>query len=81
MEALVGKYPKVFHGLGRATKVLPVHIEIDDMVTLIQQKQQLIPIHYKEKLRKHLKELVSEGVVTALLDTQRGDHSHEMVGG
>ena len=47
MEALVGGYPKVFHGLGRATKVPPVHIEIDDTVPPVQQKQRLIPIHYK----------------------------------
>ena len=65
--------------MGRATKVLPVHIEIDDTVPPVQQKQWLIPIHYKEKLRKHLKELVREGVVTPLQCTNGTDWIHKVV--
>ena len=38
MEGLVKGYPKVFHGLGRATKMPPVHIEIDSTVPPVQQK-------------------------------------------
>ena len=37
MEALVNGYPKVFDGPGRATKVPPVHIEIDSTVLPVQQ--------------------------------------------
>ena len=79
MEVLVGEHAKVFKGLGRATKVPPVHIEIDSTVPPVQQKQRLIPIHYKEKLRKHLKELVSEGVVTPLECTNGTGWIHNVV--
>ena len=66
MEEIVSKFPKVFKGLGRATKVPPIQIEVDPSFPPVQQKLRPIPIHYKEKLKKHLQELVQEGVVTPL---------------
>ena len=66
MADLVAKFPKVFTGLGRATGVPDIHIEMDDSVTPVQQKQRQIPIQYKQKLKDHLEELVREGVVTPL---------------
>ena len=43
MGVLVGKFPKVFKGLGRATGVPDIHIEMYDSVPPVQQKQHQIP--------------------------------------
>ena len=66
MSKIKGQFPKVFMGLGRATGVPDIHIEMDDTIEPVQQKQRQIPIHFKEKLREHLEELIKEGVVTPL---------------
>ena len=63
----------MFTGLGRATGVPDIHIEMDDMIEPLQQKQRQIPIHFKEKLREHLGELIKEGVVTPLECQDRMD--------
>ena len=49
----------------------PLQIEVHPAVKPVQQKQKArqIPIHYKEKSRKHLNELIEEGVVTPLICT------------
>ena len=64
MEEIVSKFPGVFKGLGRATKVPPIQIEVDPSFPPVQQKLRPIPIHYKKKLKKHLQQLVQKGVVT-----------------
>ena len=66
MVDLVEKFPKVFKGLGRATGVTDIHIEMDESVPPVQQKQRQVPLMYKQKLKDHLEELVKEGVVTPL---------------
>ena len=79
MADLGGKFPKVFTGLGRATGVPDIHIEMDDTVPTVQQKQRQIPIHYKQKLKDHLQELVKEGVVTPLECTNGTGWIHNVV--
>ena len=58
MVKLVAQFPNVFKGLGRATGVPDIHIEMDKSVPPVQQKPRQIPIHYKQKLKEHLEELV-----------------------
>ena len=70
---LVKKFPKVFKGLGRATGVPDIHIEVDDKIPPVQQKQRQVPFHYKDKLKNHLEELIKEGVVTPLECTNGTD--------
>ena len=79
MSALVGKFPKVFKGLGRATGVPDIHIEMDDSVPPVQQKQRQIPYQYKQKLKDHLGELIKEGVVTPLECTNGTGWIHNVV--
>ena len=56
----------MFKGLGRATKVPQIHIEIDNSGGPVQQNQRPIPLHYGDKLKIHLAEQVKEGVVIPL---------------
>ena len=42
MADLVAQFPKVFRGLGRGTGVPSIHIEMDETVPLVQQKQSQI---------------------------------------
>ena len=63
MKEVTRQYPEVFTGLGRVTGVPDIHIEMDEMVPPVHQKQRQIPIHYKPKLNAHLEELIREGVV------------------
>ena len=79
MADLVAKFPKVFKGLGRATGVPDIHIEMDNSVTPVQQKQRQIPIQYKQKLKDHLEELVREGVVTPVECTNGTGWIHNVV--
>ena len=58
MAEIKEQFPKVFMGLGRATGVLDIHIEMDETIAPVQQKQRQIPIHFKEKLKEHLGELI-----------------------
>ena len=51
MSDLVAKFPKVFTGLGRATGVPDIHIEMDNSVPPVQQKQRQVSIQYKQKLK------------------------------
>ena len=69
----------MFTGLGRATGVPDIHIEMDDTVPPVQQKQRQIPIHYKQKLKDHLQELIKEGVVTPLECTNGTGWIHNVV--
>ena len=79
LEHLIEEYKDIFKGLGRACKVPPIKIEVDPTVKPIQQKARLVPIHYKEKLRKHLDELIQEGVVTPLNCTNGTGWIHNVV--
>ena len=69
MEEIVDRFPKVFNGLGRA-KVDPVHIEVDESVKPIQQKDRPIAIHLKDKFKKHIEELKGVGVVEGPLKSE-----------
>ena len=53
MVKLVAQFPKVFKGLGRATGVPDIHIEVDKSVPPVQQKPRQIPMLYKQKLKEH----------------------------
>ena len=68
MRKIVGNHQKLFSGLGKATGVEPVHIEIDKTVPPVQQKRQSIPLHYVDRFKAHLEELIKEGVVEGPLD-------------
>ena len=68
MKVINDKFPKLFEGIGRATGVDPIHIHIDETVTPVQQKRRPVPLHYVEKLKKLLDQLVEEGVVSGPLD-------------
>ena len=82
MKEITDKFPKLFIGLGRA-KVAPVHIEIDPKVRPIQQKKRNIALHYVDRLRKHLKELKQEGVISGPLGPEwaRGWISNPVITG
>ena len=47
MGEITEQFLEVFIGLGRATGVPDIHIEMDETVAPVQQKQRQIPIHYK----------------------------------
>ena len=79
MVDLVNQFPKLFTGLGRATGVPVIHIEMDKSIPPVQQKQRQIPIQYKQKLQDHLLELVREGVVTPLECTNGTGWIHNIV--
>ena len=79
MVDLVDQFPKLFTGLGRATGVPVIHIEMDKSIPPVQQKQRQIPIQYKQKLQDHLGELVREGVVTPLECTNGTGWIHNIV--
>ena len=79
MVELVGKFPKVFTGLGRATGVPDIHIEMDDKIPPVQQKQRQVPFQFKQKLKDHLEELIKEGVVTPLECTNGTGWIHNVV--
>ena len=66
MKEITDRFPKLFTGLERA-KVEPVHIEIDSKVRPIQQKRRNIALHNVDKLKKHLRELKQEGVISGPL--------------
>ena len=48
MESIVGEFKGLFEGFGRATGVEPIHIEVDDSITPVQQKRRPIPLKYVE---------------------------------
>ena len=79
MVKLVAQFPKVFKGLGRATGVPDIHIEMDKTVPPVQQKPRQISMLYKQKLKDHLEELVKEGVVTPLECTNGSGWIHNVV--
>ena len=56
-----------------------IHIEMDETVTPVQQKQRQIPIHYKPRLKDHLEELIKAGVVTLLECTNGTEWIHNIV--
>ena len=39
-----------------------IHIEMDETVVPVQQKQRQMPIHYEPRLKEHLEECIKEGV-------------------
>ena len=79
MDNMVNGFKEVFKGIGRATKVPPIEIEVDSSIPPLQQMMRPIPIRYKEKLRLHLQELVKEGIVTPLTCTNGTGWIHSMV--
>ena len=54
------KFPKVFKGLGRATGVPDIHIEMDESVPPVQQKQRQVPFQYKQKLKDHSNMIINQ---------------------
>ena len=66
MDRITDKFLDLFKGLGKA-KVQSVHVEVDPKIKPIQQKRRNITLYYVERLRKHLKELKEEGVISGPL--------------
>ena len=63
MKTIIGKYPKVFKGIGKV-KSKPIHIFLkDNDKTLVQQKLRPVVLHLMEPLRIHLNELLDAYVI------------------
>ena len=45
MKEVMKQFLEVFTGSGRATGIPDIHIEMDEMIAPVQQKQKQIPIH------------------------------------
>jgi hypothetical protein len=69
MERLVGQFPELFRGVGRA-KVDPIHIFMDPNTKPVQQKQRKVALHFIPRLKKHLAELQGAGVVSGPLKSE-----------
>ena len=54
MKSIVEECSGLFVGLGRATGVEPIHIEIDDSVKPVQQKRRPIPLKYVDRFESLL---------------------------
>jgi hypothetical protein len=68
MESIVKDFSGLFVGLGRATGVEPIHIEVDESIKPVQQKRRHIPLKYVERFEDLLDDLESKGVVSGPLD-------------
>ena len=68
MRDIFDGHPKLFQGLGWA-KVDPVRIDINETVKPVRQKRRPLAIHYRQKLKYHLKELKKEGTMSGPLDS------------
>ena len=68
MEVLVDGYPELFQGIGKA-KVEPIHIFLKEGAVPQAQKARPVAHQYMEPLRKHLDELLKEGVIEGPLDS------------
>ena len=51
-------------------KVDPIHIFMDEHFKPTQQKQRKVALHYMEKLRRHVDELKSYGIVLEPLGSE-----------
>ena len=69
MEKLVSQFTDVFGGIGKY-KGEPVKIQMEDNVKPVIQAPRRIPLHYLERLKQHLEEMVENNVIEGPLTEQ-----------
>ena len=62
MEKLVAEYQELFSGVGEA-KMDPIHIYVKENVQPVAQRQRPVALNYMEPLKRHLDELLDEGII------------------
>ena len=65
-EALLGRYPDRFKGLGTFKDMKPYHITLDPAAEPVTHPPRSVPVHLKDLYRKELDDMLNLGVITAV---------------
>ena len=69
MQRIAGKHLKVFQGIGKY-KGAPIKIQVEEGATPVIQPPRRIPMHYREPLKEHLKEMLEQDVIEGPLQEE-----------
>ena len=69
MQRIAGEHLRVFQGIGKF-KGAPIKIQVEDGATPVIQPPRRIPMHYREPLREHLKEMLEQDVIEGPLQEE-----------